>query len=239
MSLGLISVIMCCYNDAIFVVRALDSIYGQTISPERYEVIFINDGSSDETEEIVFPFRKHSNFRYLKNDLNIGLSRSCNRGLKEAQGEYIIRLDADDFFEATILAEMCLPLDQGETDFVYCDRYEILADCNERRYVSLEDFNIFNLIAIGTMMRRRNVQDIGGYRNVFWEEYDLYIRYLLKSDKPPYYIPRPLFNYSIRRGAMTADAVKVKEGWEELSRLWPQNTLQRFGRLPAKTRSER
>ena len=196
-------------------------------------MVFVNDGSTDATEEIALSFQHYPNLRYLKNQHNLGLVSSCNRGLKEARGEYVIRLDADDTFEPTILEEMCSPLDRGVTDFVYCDRRELLVDRNEVRYVSLADFNVFNLIAIGTMMRRNLVLHIGGYRNVFWEEHDLYIRYLLRSDKPPYHIARPLFTYSIREGSMTSNPDKVREGWEELERLWPRSTLQRFGQPPA------
>lgn len=228
-----VSVIMCCYNDGAWLGRALDSVYRQSMPPDRYEVILVNDGSVDDTEEMALPYRHHSNFRYVKNEINHGLVKSCNRALDLARGKYIIRLDADDTFEPTILEEMWKPLERDETDFVYCDRCEILEDQNETRYVRVAEFNVFSLIAIGTMLRRQLVQEIGGYREVFWEEYDLYIRYLLKSDKPPYYIPRPLVNYSIRKGSMTSDAAKTREGWEHFLQSWPPSIVRQFGKPPA------
>lgn len=223
-----VSVIVCCYNGAAFVSRALDSLYGQTLPQDRYEVVFVDDGSTDGTEEQVAPFRGHANFRYLANETNRGLVSSCNRGLREAAGPYVIRLDADDLFAPSILEEMLAPISRGTTDFVYCDRIEELFEEGRRRYVSLAEFNPFDLIAIGTMMRRDLMLEVGGYREVFWEEYDLYLRYLQTSDKPPYHIAKPLLTYSIRAGSLCADGDKARAGWREFRRLWPAAKLGRF-----------
>lgn len=219
---------MCCYNGASLVSRALASLYQQTLPLDQYAVVFIDDGSTDGTRDIVQAFRWHPNFRYLCNDRNRGLVWSCNRGLREAVGPYVIRLDADDVFAPTILEEMRLPLNQGITDFVYCDRLEQVVGREEPRYVSLADFNPFNLIAIGTMMRRDLVMEVGGYREIFWEEYDLYLRYLERSKRPPYYIAKPLLTYTIREGSLCANIDKVREGWDEFGRLWPSARLGRF-----------
>lgn len=234
-----VSVILCCYDEGDTVGRALESVYRQTLPTDRYEVLFINDGSRDASERVALTFSSHANFRYLAHGANRGLADSCNHGLGEAVGDYVIRLDADDRFEPTILEEMCAPLDRDETDFVYCDRREWVRSRQETRDVRLERFNLFHLLAIGTMMRRDLMLDIGGYRRLFWEEYDLYLRYLLKSSRPPYRIPRPLFTYTIREGSLTSNLDAISRGWEELKRLWPSSVLERFGRLPERPAGER
>jgi len=227
-----VSVLLCCYNDGAFVRHALESLYRQTFPHDRYEVVFIDDGSVDTTVDAVREYQKYANFRYFRNELNLGLARSCNRALDLAHGDYVVRLDADDSFAPTLLEEMCQPLDRGVTDFVYCDREEVLADSGKARYIRVGHFDVFRLIAIGTLMRRQLVLEIGGYRDLFWEEYDLYLRYLRRSGKPPYYIPRPLIRYTIRPGAMTSDPARVKAGWEEFKRLWPTYPVQPFGTAP-------
>lgn len=230
-----VSVIVCCYNGATFVSRALDSLYRQTLSQGRYEVVLVDDGSTDGTATKIAPFRGQGNFRYLANETNHGLVWSCNRGLREATGRYVIRLDADDLFAPSILEEMLSSISRGTTDLVYCDRIEEIFGEGRWRYISLAAFNPFDLIAIGTMMRRDLMLEVGGYREVFWEEYDLYLRYLQRSDKPPCYIAKPLLTYSIRTGSLCADNDKARAGWQEFRRLWPFAKLGRFaGALDAR-----
>ena len=224
-----ISVLIACYNGAPFVVRALESVFSQSLSDQTYEVVLVNDGSTDATEEVIAPYRDRPNFRLLKNAENIGLPRTCNRALEAAQGEYVIRLDADDTFDPNLLQELLGPMEKEATDFVSCDRWELSLETGERREIRIEPFNLFRLIAIGTLMRRDLLLSIGGWRNLFLEEYDLYLRYLPKSGRPPVHLHRPLLTYTIRPGSMTADPARTEEGWRELRRLWPEEVLRQQG----------
>lgn len=228
-----VSVIVCSYNDAAVLGDALASLYRQTLPLQRYEVVLIDDGSTDATNDVIGPFRQQENFRYVRHPRNLGLVRACNRGVQEARGDYFVRLDADDAFLPEALEAMCEPLDRGAADLVYSDRYERVAGQSELRQVTVGAENLFNLIAIGTMMRRRIVEAVGGYRELFWEEHDLHLRYVLKSGKPPCYLPRPLVIYARGRDRMTSDPAKLQAGWDELARLWPADVLRRFGRVPA------
>ncbi len=226
-----ISVVVCCHNDGRFLPDALDSLYQQTLAPERYEVILIDDGSTDQTQDVAARYRHHGNFRSITQS-NQGLPAACNRGLREARGAYVIRLDADDRFEPDILATMQPLLDDGSTDFVYSDRYEQVLG-GPRQYVSTAPFSLFKLIAIGTMMRRTLLLRVGGYRELFWEEFDLYARYLSATPKPARHVARPLLTYSVKRpGSLMSDADARQKGCEELKRLWPAHLWERFGPMP-------
>ncbi len=227
-----VSVVVCCYNDGTFLTRALESLSGQTLPGREFELILVNDGSSDGTERVAFTFKEKLNLKYLKNESNIGLTASCNLALHHARGKYVIRLDADDYFEPEILEKMNTVLESGKSDFVYSDRFELLEAAAETRYVSLQEFSVFKLIAIGTMLRMNRVRELGGYRSVFWEEYDLYMRYLMNSNVEPFYIPQALYTYRIRPGSMTDDEKRMRKGWKELEALWPAPTLAKFGPLP-------
>ena len=93
MTTRLVSVLLPVFNGEKFLLEALNSILKQ--SYKNLEVIIINDGSTDDSEEIIARF-SDSRIRYLKNEQNMGLIASLNRGLEECSGEFIARLDADD-----------------------------------------------------------------------------------------------------------------------------------------------
>ena len=88
-----ISVILPTYNDADYLKRAVDSILEQTF--RDFELIVIDDGSTDGTQKVLDEYRDSRIVR-LKNNTNKGLIFSLNRGLGKAKGKYIARMDADD-----------------------------------------------------------------------------------------------------------------------------------------------
>lgn len=93
----MISIIMGIYNCSSTLVEALDSIVNQTYTD--WELIMCDDGSSDRTYEIAREYiENHPAYRMklLKHELNMGLNQTLNDCLKEATGEYIGRMDADD-----------------------------------------------------------------------------------------------------------------------------------------------
>ena len=88
-----ISVIMPAYNAEKYLREAIDSILGQTFTD--FELIVINDCSRDDTEQIILSYQD-PRIVYLKNEKNLGVAGTLNRGLEVARGAYIARMDADD-----------------------------------------------------------------------------------------------------------------------------------------------
>jgi glycosyltransferase involved in cell wall biosynthesis len=88
-----VSVIMPAYNAQMYIKHAIDSILNQTFSD--FELIIINDGSTDKTEEIINSYNDSRIINVYNHD-NFGLSYSLNLGIRKASGEYIARMDADD-----------------------------------------------------------------------------------------------------------------------------------------------
>lgn len=88
-----VSVIMAVYNGGQYLKESINSVLNQTFSD--FEFIIINDGSTDNTSKVLDSFNDPRIIR-LKNEKNIGLVKSLNRGISVARGEFIARIDADD-----------------------------------------------------------------------------------------------------------------------------------------------
>ena len=87
----MVSVIIPTYNHAKYVCRAIDSVLEQTYT--HYEIIVVDDGSTDNTQEVLEPYMKQIKYIYQENK---GLSASRNTGIRVAKGDYLQFLDADD-----------------------------------------------------------------------------------------------------------------------------------------------
>lgn len=101
------SVIMPLYNKAPFVRKALESVMSQTYTD--FECIVINDGSTDESLQVVEEFIRCKVYGVkckVISQANSGVAAARNRGVKESKGEYVAFLDADDWWEPTFLEEM-------------------------------------------------------------------------------------------------------------------------------------
>ena len=91
---GLVSIIIPCYNRADIVGETIDSVLAQTY--ERFEIILVDDGSTDNTREIISAYADHR-IRYFY-QANGGLSAARNSGLNVAEGEFVAFLDSDDIW---------------------------------------------------------------------------------------------------------------------------------------------
>ena len=89
----LATVLMPVYNVESYINEAIDSILTQTYS--NFDFLIINDCSTDKSEEIVFSY-KDERIKYLKNETNLGLAGTLNRGIDNIETKYIIRMDSDD-----------------------------------------------------------------------------------------------------------------------------------------------
>lgn len=100
-----ISVIMPVYNGEKYLKEAIDSILNQTFT--NFEFIIINDGSIDRTEEIILSYTD-SRIIYIKNETNLQIVESLNKGISIAKGKYIARMDSDDISLPTRLEKQYL-----------------------------------------------------------------------------------------------------------------------------------
>ena len=114
------SVIMCAYNLEKLVGAAIDSVLKQKF--ENYELIIVNDGSKDNTLNVLKKYQAKSNgkIRIIDNEKNIGLSASRNVAIAQAKGEYIVHLDGDDtLYDKTTLKKIDETIGDRKSDIVY------------------------------------------------------------------------------------------------------------------------
>lgn len=93
MTKPIISVVMPVYNGEKYLREAIDSILNQTYN--NFEFIILNDGSTDKTEEIILSY-DDTRIVYVKNEENLQIVKTLNKGVSLAKGKYIARMDADD-----------------------------------------------------------------------------------------------------------------------------------------------
>lgn len=93
MSEILVSVIMPAYNCTKYIRQALDSVLAQDVP---MEILVINDRSKDDLDSVMLEYQEYPQIRYLKNEKNLGVAETRNKGVALAKGEYVAFLDADD-----------------------------------------------------------------------------------------------------------------------------------------------
>lgn len=94
------SLIIPAYNVEKYIKKCLDSVLNQTYN--NYEIIIINDGSTDNTSKILESYKSNKNIKII-NQENKGLSNARNTGVSNAKGDYILFIDSDDFIEKELL----------------------------------------------------------------------------------------------------------------------------------------
>ena len=111
-----LSIIVPVYNVADYLAKCLDSLITQDLPQDEYEVIVVNDGSTDNSGQIAKKYAdKYSNI-ILINQENQGLSGARNTGISNAKGEYIQFVDSDDYLEPMVLGELIEKIEKENLD---------------------------------------------------------------------------------------------------------------------------
>ncbi len=181
-----VSVVMAAKNYARFLPAAVESVLAQTFAD--WELVVIDDGSTDHTPQAVQPFLADRRVRYFRSD-RLGQPRAKNLGAGLARGEYIAYLDADDAWLPTKLEkQLALLRDRPEVGVCFCRR-SLIDEAGERRSSTpppppprghiLPDIFLRNFVCFSSVVVRRRVFDhVGGF-DPEWDlsiDYDLWLR---------------------------------------------------------------
>lgn len=119
----LVSVIMPSYNTASFIAESIQSVQAQTY--KNWELIIVDDCSTDKTDDVVKPYLIDTRIKYIKNDKNSGAAVSRNRALREANGKWIAFLDSDDLWMEDKLEKQIRFMKENGFYFSYTNYVEI------------------------------------------------------------------------------------------------------------------
>ena len=167
-------------------------------------------GPTDETRGVLAQFEENPKIRFHYQE-NRGLTRSNNKAIEMSRGEYIIRLDADDYLDENALLVLANVLDRkSEVALVYPDYYVVSEDEElirlERRSKTYEEDELLDLPSHSAcaMIRKSCLVELGGYNeNILRQDgYDLWIRLIQKYQV--YNVNLPLFYYRRHNGSMSS-----------------------------------
>ena len=203
----MISVIITCYNYGQYVSEAIESVLDSTY--RDFEVIVIDDGSTDNTEEVC----KRYDIRYFKQK-NKGLPTARNNGIKKAKGDWVLPLDADDKISAFYLEDITQTIIDNDCDVIYCD-LQHYGYRNDRVQMTApltkQTFRNFNPISYCSAIRK----ELAYYNPKMkfgWEDYEQNIR-LFEEGRKFVHIPIAHFFYN-RHGTSMIDTSYKPEAVE-------------------------
>jgi glycosyltransferase involved in cell wall biosynthesis len=186
-----VSVIIPTYNYGKYIEKAIDSVLAQTY--QDFEIIVVNDGSTDNTREIIETKYKNK-VRYFYQE-NKGAPAARNKGIKESKGEYLAFLDADDYFEPSSVEKKVSLLESNkDSGWVYSDWDYLDIQGNVLKFAfanapfaskrKLRGY-IFKDMLCGTLIStpavlvcKTWVEEVGGFdeRLNAFQDYDLWLR---------------------------------------------------------------
>jgi glycosyltransferase involved in cell wall biosynthesis len=228
-----VSVIVTAYNYAAYLPECLDSCLAQECPGLAFEVVVVDDGSTDATPELLA--RTH-HMRLRKYRIpNSGIERASNFGFEQAGGRMLVRVDADDRLRPGYLQALREGLADG-AGFCYPDYAVIDQHGAVTGQVQLPDFDAAEIrargdfLATGTLFDARVLREAGAYdttwRNSGLENYELMLR-LLQAGVRGRHVGQCLFDY--RRHAANISATKKEEIIANGRALFDRMGLGRYG----------
>lgn len=220
-----VSVYLTCHNYGRFVAEAIDSVYDQLF--DDWELLIINDGSSDDSKEVIDAKAQErpDRVRIFHNTEPEGLANCANLAIDQAQGQYIIRLDADDYFDESALLTMATFLDRNPNvalvypNYQYVDEDGNFLGVEQRKRVGTES-KVLDLPAHGacTMARKRVLKSVGGYSTDYRAQdgHQIWLKILNRYQVAN--VSTSLFYYRQHSVSMTRDMDRVLQARRAIKR---------------------
>ncbi|MBM4431393.1 MAG: glycosyltransferase [Chloroflexi bacterium] len=205
-----VSIVLPTYNQAHYLPAALDSVFAQTYSD--YELIVVNDGSTDRTAEVLADYQQRHEFTAIRQE-NQGLPRALNAGFAQAHGDYLTWTSSDNVMLPEMLSVLVQALDKDPSvGLVYADRYLMDEEGRDLGCFNTPDYDPYlllhaNLVHCCFLYRRECMERVGGYdpEFIYGEDWEYWIRISL------YYrmkrVPQALYRYRFHGTSMTSELV--------------------------------
>lgn len=200
-----VSVIIPVFNQEKYIGRCLRSILSQTIPDNEFEVIVVDDGSTDRTPYALDLF--HNAIVTIKNATNEGLPVSLNKGISMAKGDYIVRLDADDFVNTNFLNFLLFYIQSKPSCFaVACDYLLVDNEENVLDYCDSEQ----KPIGCGILFNKEFLIKIGLYDEDFLYNEEVELRRRFEKETKIERLPLPLYRYRRHEKNMTNNKKEMR-----------------------------
>ena len=207
-----VSVIVPSYNAELYIGRCIRSLLKQSLSQEDFEIIVINDSSKDNTKNALLPFV--GDIVLIENKRNLGLPSSLNKGIKKARGQFIVRVDSDDYVHVDFLKILSLHLQLNHSIDAIASDYLLV---NNDQDVIGEMNCLKDPIGCGIMFRLKHLIELGLYNAKFLRRED---EELMNRFKIKYNISRvaiPLYRYRRHENNITNDKKTMKKFKKKLN----------------------
>ena len=198
----LVSIIITNYNYEKYLGRCIRSCINQSLAEKDYEIIFVDDCSTDNSLKIATEYSKFLNFRIIKNKKNLGVAMSANKGFKAAKGKFVIRVDSDDYVIKLIINILSYYLlEYPEILSVSCDYYLVDNNENKIKKVSSKD----NPISCGIMYNKKKLLKLGGYNRAFKHREEEELRIRIGKKYETHHLNIPLYRYRMHSSNKTKE----------------------------------
>ena len=213
---GLVSIIMPSWNTGKYIAKSMESVINQ--SYENWELIIVDDCSTDNTDDVVKSYLKDGRIKYLKNDKNSGAALTRNKALREAQGEWVAFLDSDDLWMPGKLERQLAFMKSNGYVLSYTEYEKIDEEDNPLNiYVSGPDVvdkrKMYNYDYIGQLTMMYSAKHFGliQIKDIKKNnDYAIRLQLYKKIDTKAYLLKENLAKYRVRKKSISHDKFRKK-----------------------------
>lgn len=212
-----VSIVMPTYNRGYIISSAIESVIAQSYS--EWELIIVDDGSTDDTEKVVSRYITDERIMYYKMNENHGANYCRNYGIKQAKGEYLAFIDSDVIWKSNKLYRQMSCLKENiSCDLVFCKTMLIREDRtiefpkrDEHPFLEPNSLKYGNFIDTNTVLIKKEVVlGVGGFDEKLprLQEWELFIRIILIENHSFYFMDEHLCDNYIQKDSISEDDKK-------------------------------
>ena len=219
-----VSIIIRTYNAEKTLARAIESALTQDFPTDQFEIVIVDDGSTDGTKQLLEKYPSNSRVVLARQE-NKGTSEAANYGIRVARGDVIILLDADDELMPDAVSALLAMFQEQSINYVYGDYFE--------EYDGIKNLvhpkDPFKAPAGAFAWRRESLISEGGFiENTIFPEYDILLRTWERWKGAR--MQKPVFIYHRSKNSITGNVSRVDDSIRMLKDRYPERSLE-IGRI--------